>query len=167
MILNDAIIPFHIKDKATVDACCNSLRDIMGIKRIFLITSEDPKISNTNFIDEKEIKNILSVDQIKTYWKNSGGKWFDRAGWIYQQLLEVGTDQIITDLSEDYLTCDSDIVFLQNPYINVTQTNVFPYAKAYTGEYNVEYRINYEKLMGEPTTSGISFINHNIVLNVS
>jgi len=165
MILNDAIIPFHPKDKATVETCCNSLRDVMEIKRIFLITSENPNIPNTNFINEKEIKNILSVEQIKSYWKNSGGKYFDRAGWIYQQLLEVGTDQIIPDLSEDYLTCDSDIVFLQNPYVNITQTNVFPYARAYTGEYHEDYRKNYETLMGEPTTSGISFINHNMVLN--
>ena len=164
MILNDAIIPFHPKDKATVDICCNSLRDIMGIKNIFLITSEDPKIANTNFINEKEITSIVSFNEIKTKWETTGSIFANRAGWIYQQLLKLGASQLLPDLSTDFLISDSDIIWLNNPYLHI-ENGIFPYSKAYSGEYNEPYRKNYERLLKEPTESGFSFINHNMVLN--
>lgn len=165
MNIQDAIIPFHPKDKAIVEMCCESLRNVMGIQRIFLISSEDPNIPNTSYIDERSIKNIISVEEIENYWKSNNGKWSSRAGWIYQQLLEIGTSLYIDDLSEDYMTCDSDIVFLKNPYLNINKTGVFPYNKAYTGEYHPDYRSHYERLMKEPTTAEISFINHHMIHN--
>ena len=164
MILNDAVIPFHPKDRDTVQTCCSSLRSVMGVNRIFLITSENPNIPDTSFINEKEITNIVSLDEIRTRWETTGSRFANRAGWIYQQILKLGANQLIPDLSTDFLISDSDITFLNNPYSHV-ENDIFPYAKAYTGEYNEPYRKNYERLLKEPTESGFSFINHNMVFN--
>lgn len=164
MILNDAILPYHEKDRPTIEKCCNSLRDILNIKRIFLISKENPNIPNTNFIPEGNFTNIVDLNFIKDIWNNSGSQYAYRAGWIYQQLLKLSVDEIIKDLSMDFLVCDSDIIFLNNPY-NKIKKNIFPYAKAYSGEYHEPYRLNYNRLMKEETTSGFSFINHHMILN--
>jgi hypothetical protein len=164
MILTDAVIPFHPKDKETVRMCCDSLKGVLNVTNIYLISTENPNIENTSFIDEKSISNIVSLETIKTKWEATGSRFSNRAGWIYQQLLKLGASEIIPNLSDDFLISDSDIVFLNNPYIQ-TENGIFPYAKAYTGEYNEPYRKNYERLMKEPTESGFSFINHNMVFN--
>jgi hypothetical protein len=164
MILHDAIVPFHPKDRPTVEMCCSYLRNNMGIRRIFLITSENPHIPDTTFINERELNDIISLDDIRRRWEATGSRFSNRSGWIYQQLLKLGADQWISDLHEDYLICDSDIMFLNNPYGAVEQGK-FPYNKAYTGEYNTPYRNNYNRLMKEQTESGFSFINHNMVFN--
>jgi hypothetical protein len=164
MILSDAVIPFHPKDRETVQMCCNSLRNVMGVSRIFLITSENPNIENTVFVNEKEITSIVSLNEIRTKWETTGSRFANRAGWIYQQLLKLGASQLIPDLSTDFLISDSDIIFLNNPYSHV-ENGIFPYSKAYSGEYNEPYRKNYERLLKEPTESGFSFINHNMVFN--
>jgi hypothetical protein len=164
MILTDAVIPFHPKDKETVKMCCDSLKNVLGVSNIYLISSENPNIENTFFIDEKSILNIISLDTIKTIWNATGSKFSNRAGWIYQQLLKLGANEIIPNLSEDFIVSDSDIIFLNDPYKDV-ENGIFPYCKAYSGEYNEPYRKNYERLMKEPTESGFSFINHNMVFN--
>ena len=164
MILKDVVIPFHPKDKATVELCCESLRNVMNVDRIFLLTSINPEIQNTTFINENEIPNLISLNEIQSRWKRTDSQFADRAGWIYQQLLKLGASQIIPDISSDFLISDSDVIFLNNPYVDV-ETGKFPYAEAYTGEYNESYRKNYQRLMKEPTESGFSFINHNMVFN--
>ena len=164
MILHDAVIPFHPKDRPTVEICCSYLRETMGVRRIFLITSENPNIPNTIVINEQTLTNIISLDDIRKKWEEGGSKFSDRSGWIYQQLLKLGANEWIPDLQSDYLICDSDVMFLNNPYCE-TEQGKFPYDKAYTGEYHAPYRSNYHALMKEQTESGFSFINHHMVFN--
>ena len=90
MILHDAIVPFHPKDRPTVEMCCSYLRNNMGIQRIFLITSENPNISNTHFINENTLTDIISLNEIKSRWESNYPKFSNRSGWIYQQILKLG-----------------------------------------------------------------------------
>ena len=163
MILKNAVIPLHPKDKQTVEMCCNALKDVIGINEIFVICSENLQISNTTFVNEKEIVDIMSLEEVKQRYESAGSSISGRASWIYQQLLKMGADQIINDLSEDYLICDSDIIFLNNPYSEVEQGK-FPYARCYT-DYYPPYIACYERIMKEPETSGFCFINHNMIFN--
>lgn len=164
MILNDAILPYHEKDRLTIENCCKSLKNIMGIKRLFLISKENPNIPDTHFISEDEFVDIIPLAYIQDIWNRSGSKYAYRASWIYQQIIKLAACDLIKDLSEDYIISDTDIVYLNNPYIGI-QSGIFPYDVAYKGEYHEPYRLNYHRLMKEPTTAGFSFINHHMVKN--
>jgi hypothetical protein len=165
MILKDAVITFHPKDKATVELCCDSLRNVINIDRIFLLSSVDPKIQNTIFINDEDIPNLISLNEIESRWRKTGSRITGRAGWIYKQLLNLAASQIIPDISSDFLISDSDIIFLKNPYVDV-ENGKFPYAKSIYGVHE-PYGKNYQRLMKEPTESGFSFIYHNMVFNKS
>jgi hypothetical protein len=166
MILNDAIIPYHGKDESVIKKCCEALQDIVEIKRIFIIADKNPNVPNTIFINEKELTNIIDLNEIKNIWNKNNEKLSYRSGWIYQQLIKLGCHEIIPDLQENFLVCDSDIIFLNNPYKNLSK-NIFPYSKAYTGQYHEPYRKNYVILMKEECISGISFINHHMIFNIN
>lgn len=155
MILKDAVITFHPKDKATVEWCCESLRNVMNVDRIFLLTSINPEIQNTTFINENEIPNLVSLKEIQSRWEKTGSRITGRAGWIYQQSLKLAASQIIPDISSDFLISDSDVIFLKNPYVDV-ETGKFPYAKSMYGVH-ASYVENYQRLMKETVESG--FIN--------
>lgn len=164
MILNDAILPYHEKDRPTIEKCCESLKNIMGVKRLFLISKENPNIPNTIFIGENEFVDIVPLAYIQDIWNSSGSQYAYRASWIYQQLIKLAASDVIKDLSDDYIISDTDIVYLINPY-NSIENGIFPYDAAYKGEYHEPYRLNYHRLMKEPTTAGFSFINHHMVKN--
>lgn len=155
MKLKDAVVPFHPKDYPTLQLCLNGLKKI-GVERVFLIGSENPNFPGTYFINENELKDVFPLRHLV--------HMTSRAGWIFQQILKLGSDLWISDLNENYLVCDSDIIFIKNPYDQVEE-DCFPYNKAYTTEYHLPYRINYEKLMKEKPQAGFSFINHNMVFN--
>jgi hypothetical protein len=164
MILRDAIIPFHKKDEEILKYGCEFLNSTLGIQNIYIVGSENPKINNTIFVNENELINIISLNELRQIWESNNLKVSHRAGWVYQQLLKLGSNEYIPSLHENYLICDSDIIFLNNPYEFIND-NHFPYAKAYTGEYHPPYREQYLKLMKEDTNSGFSFINHHMVIN--
>lgn len=164
MILHDAVIPFHEKDKPTVEKCCEALKNVLKIERIFLVTKENPNIKNTIFINELEINNLITLKEISDIWKKSNSKYSYRSGWIYQQILKLAASEYIKDLNDNFLICDSDVIFLKNPYEQIEE-NKFPYAKAYSGEYHEPYRKNYWRLMKEHPESGYSFINHHMIYN--
>ena len=145
MIIQDVIIPFHTKDIPTIKLCCDSLLDTLSVKRIFLVSKVDPKIKNTIFIDELSINSIISYKEIYNKWVINNANLANRSGWIYQQLLKLGANDYINDLSDNYLVCDSDIIFLKNIYID-TQDGEFPYSKAFIGEYHEPYKKNYFSL---------------------
>lgn len=164
MILNDAILPYHQKDRSTIENCCKSLKNVMGVKRLFLISKENPNIPDTHFISEDEFVNIVPLAYIQDIWNRSGSQYAYRASWIYQQLVKLAASDIIKDLSDDYIISDTDIIYLKNPYDGI-QSGIFPYDVAYKKEYHEPYRLNYHRLMKEPTTAGFSFINHHMVKN--
>lgn len=164
MIIKDAVIPFHVKDAPILKYGCDSLKYIMDIKNIYIIGNENPNIDGTIFINEKEIPNLISLYEIKSIWNSKNKKVAHRAGWLYQQFLKLAAPEYISNLNNNFLISDSDIVFVNNPYQSCYET-VFPYAKAYTNEYHSPYREQYFKLLKEDCTAGFSFINHQMVFN--
>lgn len=166
MFLHDAVIPFHPKDSLTIDLCCRQLKNILGIKRIFLISWENPNISGTEFINENSL-NLVPYNYIKSIWEKPERTIWN-TGWIYQQLLKLAANTYISDLSDNYLICDSDIFFVNNPYKNI-ENSILPYSKNYlhtVHKVNVNsYRYIYKDLLKENPKSGFSFINHHMIFN--
>lgn len=162
MDITDAIIPFHIKDAPILHNTCHSLKNELNIKNIFIVGNENPNIKDTIFVNENSIKNLLSLNEIKHIWKSKNENISYRAGWIYQQFLKLAASDYISDISNNFLICDADIIFVNNPYKNFTE-DFFPYSVAYTNEYHTPYRDQYFRLLREKTSSGFSFINHQMM----
>lgn len=164
MIINDAVIPFHVKDTPILRDGCQGLKYIVGIKNIYIVGSEDPKIEDTIFINENEIKNFCSLKEIKTTWNKNNPNVSYRSGWLFQQFLKLGANEYIPSLSENYLICDSDIIIVNNPYQNIEE-GIYAYSKAYCGQYHVPYKEQYKKMMKKEDLAKFSFINHHMIFN--
>jgi hypothetical protein len=162
MVINDVIVPFHPKDKNLVMRCCASLLDVVGAKRIFLISHADPHIEGTTFIPESSLTNIVSKSEIQKIVGKHGFAYYKRAGWLYQQLIKLGADDFIEDLSDGYMVCDSDIIFLTNPYRVISELTL-PYSQNFLNELHEPYFRYFKKLTGISETAGFSFINHHMI----
>jgi hypothetical protein len=163
MILDDVIIPYHSKDCTVINQCCESLKEILGVKRIFLISWEDPKIDGTIFINENDINQIVSYDYIHDLWKSKCLKYSHRTGWIYQQLLKLSANVLVPDISDNFLLCDADIIFVTNPYKSVDE-GIFPYNNSFNNSDN-KSGLTYFKLMKYEALPNFSAIHHNMVIN--
>lgn len=166
MKIVDVVIPFHPKDLSTVKLCCFSLKNVVHVENIFLVSSINPHIEGTNFIDEKSVNSCMNLQEIFDIWNKKNVKLSARSGWLYQQFIKLSAPEIIKNISENFLVCDSDIFFLRNPYQNISD-EVFPYANAFTGEYHIPYKTAYSRLMNHEPPAGFSFINHNMVFNTN
>lgn len=166
MIIKDVVIPFHVKDAPILKYGCDSLKYIMNVENVYIIGNQNPNIEGTVFIHENDIPNLITLEQIKSIWNLKNEKVAHRAGWLYQQFLKLAAPEYISNLHDNFLISDSDIIFVNNPYQNCEE-NVFPYAKAYTNEYHPPYREQYFRLLKEESTAGFSFINHQMVCNVN
>jgi hypothetical protein len=162
MVLHDVVIPFHAKDTSTISLCCQQLRNILDVKRIFLISWDNPNIENTEFINENDI-DLVSYQYIKNIWENPERTVWN-TGWIYQQLLKLSVSKYISDISNNFLVCDSDIFFTRNPYKNIND-NVFPFCKTSINVDHKPYIYIYKDLMKENPIAGFSFINHHMIFN--
>ena len=164
MIIKDAVIPFHVKDAPILKYGCDSLKYIMNVENLYIVGNENPNIDGTIFINENDILNLISLNEIRTLWNSKNKKVSHRAGWLYQQFLKLAAPEYISNLSDNFLISDSDIIFVNNPYEGCGE-NIFPYAKAYTNEYHTPYREQYFKMLKEECTAGFSFINHQMIFN--
>lgn len=164
MIIKDVVIPFHVKDAPILKYGCDSLKYIMNVENVYIIGNENPNIEGTVFIHENDISNLITLEQIKSIWNLKNKKVAHRAGWLYQQFLKLAAPEYISNLHDNFLISDSDIIFVNNPYDICEETN-FPYARAYTNEYHAPYREHYSRLLKEECTAGFSFINHQMICN--
>ena len=166
MIIKDAVIPFHVKDALILKYGCDFLKNIINVQNLYIVGNENPNIDGTIFINENDIPNLISLNEIRTLWDSKNEKISYRAGWLYQQFLKLAAPEYILNLHENFLICDSDIIFVNNPYQTCLDDH-FPYAKAYSGEYHFPYRDHYSRLMKENAEAGFSFINHQMVYNIN
>lgn len=156
MKIRDAIVPYHPKDRDTVRVCLKSLKFVLGVERVFLVCSEDQHIPRGIFVDERNATSLLSIEQIR------GHVLPGREGWIFQQLLKLGAPSYIPDLSDVFMVCDSDIIFLVNPYAAIPDGKV-PWSKAFDGSVHRPYWDHFLRLMQMVPPSEFSFINHHAI----
>lgn len=163
----DIVIPFHEKDYLVFIECVKSVRRfVKGYNRIFVVSNKKTKklVENLGccFFDENSIP-FLDLTNLKSKWKNE--KTINRISWIFQQFLKLSIPLYLTEISENFLCVDSDVIFLReiNLYQQANEENIFPYSKAL--EYHIPYLYTYEKIMNEKPKAKFSFIAHQMFFN--
>jgi hypothetical protein len=116
----DVVMVTHPKDKHTVEACIQGIRENgKNIRRVVIVSSEN-LTEQAEWFDEKNFpftKNEVALT-IGRGSKKKSDQFFNRtsrgAGWYYQQLLKLYSPFVIPGLSNNVLVVDSDAIFL-NP----------------------------------------------------
>jgi len=176
MQLHDAVVPYHNKDWATIYACCRSLSEVLGIERVFVVTDKQhpyvppsgvelfSDLPYVTIIDEKTIDCLITPNDIFKSYNLS--KYWTRFGWVYQQLLKLGADLYLPDLSEQFLVCDSDLMFIKDIYAPIHQ-NEMSYTKASNNEFHLPYRNHYKRVFDRDPQATFSFVNHHAVFDTT
>ena len=127
----DIVIPYTDKDRSTINGCVNSCyKHISNFGNIFIVSSKDPNVPRTKWIDEKEFFTIADVQRINNKIPNG------RAGWYLQQMIKLYVFEKITELKDYCLILDSDVVF-QTPTSFFTKDGLPLYTVA--SEYHKPY----------------------------
>jgi len=113
----DVIIPCTYKDKDTLDACIEGIRQNgKDIRRIIVLSSE-PLTDKAEWFDESRFpfnKYDIAFEILKDEKKvQELFSQSSRIGWIYQQLLKIYAPFIIPEISPNVLMLDADTIFLR------------------------------------------------------
>lgn len=147
-----AYIPYHRKDRQTLQAVVRGVRDFGGTDDVVVVTASENRRdlyrAGARFLDEDKV--IEGVD--------SGTLCHPRWGWYFQQLLKLGI--AFRDAPEHYLVVDADTVFL-NPVPFMTSEGRPYYTRA--SEFHPPYFWAFERLLGFSASREYSFVAHHMV----
>lgn len=152
----DILIPVVNKDLLVLPFVIDSARSNIKhpIGKIVIVAPDNEGIKqvcaqkNCKFIDENS---VLPITKENIDYRTP--KW-DRAGWLFQQLLKLSGDQIC---NQDYYLClDADTLLIRPHIFKDDRKTVFYCRKKKHSEY---YR-TYERLLGTRATAPSSFVAH-------
>lgn len=104
----DVIIPVGPHDNETVTASVRSVRTyVEGARTIFIVSREDPRIADTQFISEAVFP--FDLDAVADMLGNR-----ERAGWYLQQLIKLYFPLVRQDSLPRVLAVDADTIFLRS-----------------------------------------------------
>ena len=164
MKLRHAVMTYHPKDCDTVKLSCRALFDVIGVERVFIVGQTDPQIPGCTFIEESKCDTV-ALPELRDYFVRYHAK-YDRATWIYQQLLKMSMPVSAPGLDDTFLVCDADLIFLKNPFAGLPQ-DCSPWTPSYIGEFHATYREHFKRMMKMEMPAKLSFINHHMVMRGS
>lgn len=109
----DIVIPFHEKDRYTINPCLIScLKYVQGTGNVYIISKEKPTDIAVNFkwVDEKD---FFTVDDVLKVNPNIAP---ERAGWYLQQLIKLYVFECIPGINPNVLILDADVIFLTRTF---------------------------------------------------
>lgn len=157
----DIFIPTTEKDIGLLEQVIISVKKYVkhNIKSIYIVSSESQFLQNLAlkhacvFINERSLLGFSKGD-LKY---NVNGN--DRSGWLFQQLLKLSADNIIT---QDYfLVIDSDTIFTRPKIFLYKNKMIFDQSE----EWHEPYHNVFNKIFGFKTKSRLSFITHYMLFN--
>jgi Family of unknown function (DUF6492) len=159
----DVVIPAIRKDLEVLPVTINSIRKNIAhpIGEIFIISPKDSDIQrlceekNCKFVEENSVLPIKKDDI--GYMVNS----IDRSGWIYQQLLKLGSESL--GVNEHYLVLDSDTVLLRKQSFKHGSRVILNCSD----EYHQPYYDTFKKLLVFSPNIPLSFVSHYMLLEKS
>jgi Family of unknown function (DUF6492) len=159
----DIVIPAIRKDLEVLPITINSVRKNIAhpIGEIIIISPSDTDIQklckekNCKFVDENSVLPIKKED-IK-YAVNS----IDRSGWIFQQLLKLGSESL--GANEHYLVLDADTVLLRQQSFKYGARVILNCSD----EYHQPYYDTLRKLLVHAPNIPLSFVSHYMLLEKS
>jgi hypothetical protein len=151
----DVVIPAHRKDAPALPAVIGAaLRHIADVRRVVVVSREEVRSADPRVVwqpepPESELPRPTVLGE--------------RSGWVYQQLLKLGTPTYAHDVSDAFLIVDADVVFLRPTSFTPEPGKRFPYSIGY--EWHAPYRAAYERLFGRKPPVGYSLISHHMLLD--
>lgn len=157
----DVLIPAIEKDLGTLPHVIDGIRkQVKHPIASFMIVSPNSKRiralcrrKGCRFVDERT---VLPIGKKNIRY---GTKRWNRAGWLYQQLLKLAGSKL--GAAGHYLVADADTVLIR-PHRFVTGGRPIFYCRSWSqGEYFRTYR----KLLGTRATAPRSFVTHYMLFN--
>jgi hypothetical protein len=162
----DVVIPAHEKDYPTLRRAVRSvLRHVTPVRRVLVVAAspfEHPD-DRVHWIAEPSPPQLPTLADVRERWAQANPDTVARASWVYQQLLKLGADRYIDDLSSAYLVVDSDVVFLRPVSFDPDTLGRFPFSHA--PESHEPYREVFRRLFGEEPPTTASFIAHHMLFD--
>jgi len=157
----DVVIPAIDKDLGTLPHVIDSIRKYVRhpIGRIFVVAPYSPKIKavchrkGCVFVHESMVL-PLSKKQIAYRSK----RW-ERSGWLYQQLLKLGSSSIAKQ--RRFLVIDADTVLIRPHRFYADGKQLF-YCRSWS---QPEYFATYRKLLGKKAPRPRSFVTHYMLFD--
>lgn len=146
----DVVIPVHPKDFGTVELVAASARaSIPGVRKLFVVSSESfvTRLPFVTPIREPTSTDFLTLVEVRSRWERENPSLAHRAGWLYQQILNLGASAYIDDLLPTYLCIDADTIFLRQVQFMIAGKR-FVYADSRYPEHR-PYLEAYRRLTGE------------------
>lgn len=170
----DVVIVCHHKDYGTLPHCVASIRkNIVDTKHIYVIGTQEIS-GDFIFVPENKFYQFCDPKKLRVAWNIKNSSLSYRAGWVFQQLVKLGAQYIIDDLSENYLCVDADIIWTR-PQRFFNEQGQVRYAKTHTGclccckklPCHAPYKDFYQTILGEEPIAlrYVSFIEHHMMFN--
>ncbi|MDQ0113397.1 DUF6492 family protein [Paenibacillus harenae] len=152
----DVLIPAIEKDLGTLPFVIDAVRKQSAhvIGNIYVVSPLKPSImelcrkKGCKFVDEKK---VLPFTKDAIHYRSA--KW-DRAGWLYQQLLKLCGDRICKEAF--FLVIDADTVLIR-PHRFRSGGKTVLYCRNWSQD---EYFNSYRRLMKRRATAKVSFVTH-------
>lgn len=158
----DVIIPAIDKDAGTLPLAVRGVRENLAhpLGEILVLGPAESGIRalaaelGCRFVDERT---LLPFGKDSITYKIKG---YDRAGWLYQQLLKLSADSLAS--SSEYLLLDADTVLTKRQAFVVGEKHVL----LHSDEFNKPYFEVASELLGMPPQSLLSCVAHNMLISV-
>lgn len=159
----DIVIPAIEKDFLTLPMVIDSAREhiIHPIGKIIVIAPRSRKIEelclqkDCQFIWEDSVLPLTKKD----IDYNVNGE--DRSGWLFQQLLKMGADSLISE--EFYLALDADTILIRPQIFEANGKTIL----LHSDEHHQPYFDAYEDLFGKKARTDLSFVSHQMMIENS
>lgn len=157
----DVVIPAIEKDLGTLPYVIDGIRTKVKhrIGRIYVVSPPSLRIKrlcrkkSCTFVNEKK---VLPIGKKNIVYRSK--KW-ERSGWLYQQLLKLGSSRIVR--KRHYLVMDADTVLVSPHRFRIGAKTVF-YCRGWS---QPEYYRTYRKLVGRKAPSPRSFVAHYMLFD--
>lgn len=157
----DVVIPAVPKDLSTLPYVIDAVRKQVEhpIGRIFVVAPGDSRIKavckrkSCTFVHEAAVLPIRKRDIVYR------SKRWERSGWLYQQLLKLGSSSIVG--RRHYLVMDADTVLIRPHRFRSNGKDVF-YCRSWS---QPEYFVTYRKLLGSNAPRPRSFVTHYMMFD--
>jgi hypothetical protein len=160
----DVVIPYHEKDSDVVELCVKGcFKNIKGIRNIYIVSRNiTPHIEGVHFVEEDKLfSGRLNKNYIEDRWQKIGVENLRISGWLLQQFIKIGASYAITNLSNNYVVIDADVVFLRPVEFFRDDRSLMCYGK---GGFEPDY-LCCEKLLGQKVCRDYSFVTHHMPIN--
>jgi len=157
----DVVIPAIDKDLGTLPYAIDSVRRYVAhpIGRIYIVAPRSRAIQalcerkGCTFVHESKVLPLRKRDI------SYRGKSWERSGWLYQQLLKLGSGSITG--SRYFLVLDADTVLIKPHRFRENGRQVF-YCRDWS---QPEYFVTYRRLMGRKASRPRSFVTHYMMFD--